>query len=815
MPRALRYLLLLGATPLLVLLAISPALGAPAEPEGARVSPADATILLGNQTVGPQRSRLRSGRVQAFRLRTRASGSAVAVQVYVDSGSTARALTVGIYSDFQGRPGSLLAAGTETSPRAPGWITVRITSAWLVAGRTYWLAVLGDGGTLRYRSHLHGLCPDNLSVTVAIGRLPSQWSTGRLHSRLSCPISADVLAASSAALAQPPGTSKPSPAPVSPTIAPSASDQPSSSSSSSDERPRDESSPKEERTEEPPKERKEEPPKEEPPKEEGHLPPAPKNVVAPAIVGVPVEGETLQASKGTWSNDPTSYAYQWEDCNLLGGGCMPVSGARMSSYALTPSDVGSTVRVVVTAENAGGSTPANSPTTAEVVAKPPVESGLPKITGTTEEGKTLTGSAGKWEGSPMSFVYQWEDCNSVGADCAAIEDATADTHLLASGDVGHTLRLVVKATNSGGTGEATSAHTTVVVPAGGSEGELRPNLNAVGCFEQPLMDVEGTTMGEGTTRITACDYPTPENVGAERDGKTCSEKTPMNASELEADATAGATIENKDITGPSGLTITAEHVTLRNDCIVLDGGGEGGAPGLENQANYFTMEYSTLRSPNSTTEVAERQFEDEGDGTTGVVLKKDVIEDCGGGGCIQGGAATGANPEKTFELVESYVFPNAWMGEKVAQEHDVHRENWFINQGKALARRDTLLNPGNAVAIIFGETADPDNVNHDEFVVEESLVAGSGQMFQEGKTTNEVNPEGFIFRNNRFARCLTTPLTEGGKKCSGSGLLGSDSHGYFPKGPWLGDIVSSEPETFKQGVWEGNFWDDNHEATAE
>lgn len=769
--------------------------------------PADSsTIVLGAQTVGPHHSDLRPGRVDAFALRTRAAGTTVAVQVYVDGGSTVRTIAVGIYSDALGRPGSLLAEGSASFPRAGGWTTVAITHARLVAGDTYWLAVLGDGGVLRYRSHGRRLCAGGVAVRVGARRLPILWSDGATRVRPGCPISADVLAAPLAALALP-GAAVLSPAPSSPAANASSGSQGSS--------PVSEHAPAEPETQPKGKEQppQEESPHEEPPHEEP--PPPPTNVTLPAVKGSAVEGETLKASTGTWSNEPTSYAYQWEDCATLGGGCMPISGASSSAYTLTPTDVGYKIRVVVTATNIGGSTPASSEDTSEVLPQPPTLEKRPKVSGITEVGKTLTGDPGKWKGSPTSFAYQWEGCNSSGADCAAIAGATESTHLLSSTDLGHTLRVAVKAANAGGAGEATSAVTTVVVPAGGGEGELRPNLSAVGCFEQPLIDVEGTVMGEGTARITACNYPTPENVGAERDGKTCSEKAPMSTSELETDATAGATIENKDITGPSGLTITSEHVTLRNDCLVLDGGGEGGAPGMENQANYFTMEYSTLRSGNSTTEVAERQFEDEGYGTTGVVLKKDVIEDCGGGGCIQGGAATGTNPEKTFELVESYVFPNAWMGEKASQEHDVHRENWFINQGKALARRDTLLNPGNAVAIIFGETADPDNVNHDEFVVEESLVAGSGQMFQEGKTTNEVNPEGFIFRNNRFARCLTTPLTEGGKKCSGPGLLGADSHGYFPKGPWLGDIVSSEPETFKQGVWENNFWDDNHEATAE
>ena len=78
---------------------------------------------------------------------------------------------------------------------------------------------------------------------------------------------------------------------------------------------------------------------------------------APTISGTALQGAALTEAHGTWSGSPTSYGYQWERCNSSGANCTSISGANAQSYTLGSADVGTTIRVVETASNVGGSGP--------------------------------------------------------------------------------------------------------------------------------------------------------------------------------------------------------------------------------------------------------------------------------------------------------------------------------------------------------------------------------------------------------------------------------------------------------------------------
>jgi hypothetical protein len=92
----------------------------------------------------------------------------------------------------------------------------------------------------------------------------------------------------------------------------------------------------------------------------------PANTVPPAISGPAQQGQSLSASQGSWTNSPSSFAYQWSRCDSLGGNCSPITGATSSGYTPSAADAGSTLRVTVTATNAGNSVAATSAPTALV-----------------------------------------------------------------------------------------------------------------------------------------------------------------------------------------------------------------------------------------------------------------------------------------------------------------------------------------------------------------------------------------------------------------------------------------------------------------
>ena len=196
---------------------------------------------------------------------------------------------------------------------------------------------------------------------------------------------------------------------------------------------------------------------------------APVNTAPPTISGTPQVGQTLTANNGTWTNNPTSFAYQWLRCNAGGQACVNVSNGTQRTYTLVGADAGRTMRVRVTATNADGSTPAESAQTTAVAPATstagPRNTSPPTISGTPRVGQTLTANEGDWTANPTGFSYQWQRCDVDVASCSSVVGATAKTYLVRLADLGFRLRVAVTARNARGSATANSAITAVVAPA--------------------------------------------------------------------------------------------------------------------------------------------------------------------------------------------------------------------------------------------------------------------------------------------------------------------------------------------------------------
>jgi hypothetical protein len=390
-------------------------------------------MLFGDKTVESLVDDNKAGMAEAFPFTAATGGQALTLTVYVDSHNKATKLIAGVYADASGRPGALLASGSAPSPQSGSWDTVSLPAIAVTSGQSYWVAILGTGGASYFRDRDSGPCKSLTSAQTALTALPSRWKTGSTWQ--SCPVSMYVGGTASS----PVSTSSP--------------DGGTATTTSGGTIPL-------------------------PP-----LPVAPVNLLPPTVSGTTAQGQTLSTTTGTWSDTSGTFTYAWQDCDSAGANCAAISGATGKSYSLRAADVGHTLRAVVTATDAGGSSSATSPATSSVDPAPvtaPANTAAPAVTGSPTQSSTLTTSSGSWNGSPTSYTYAWQDCDGSGANCATISGATSSSYTLAAGDVDSTVRSVVTAKNAGGSGSAPSSVTAVVTGSGsgGSGGSTSCDLNA-------------------------------------------------------------------------------------------------------------------------------------------------------------------------------------------------------------------------------------------------------------------------------------------------------------------------------------------------
>lgn len=209
----------------------------------------------------------------------------------------------------------------------------------------------------------------------------------------------------------------------------------------------------------------------------------PSNTTAPTVTGTATNALTLTATKGSWSNYPSDYSYQWFRCTArkttaatsLPAGCANIADATSSTYVLGDADVAKFIGVAVTGTNAIGSASKWSVSTASAVAAlpVPVNTVSPTVSGTAQVSRVLTLANGTWNYRPTSYSYKWYSCTAtkaaaatLPAGCTQISGATASTHQLLAGQQSRFVLGSVTATNSRGSASRFTATTgSVGVPA--------------------------------------------------------------------------------------------------------------------------------------------------------------------------------------------------------------------------------------------------------------------------------------------------------------------------------------------------------------
>jgi hypothetical protein len=90
----------------------------------------------------------------------------------------------------------------------------------------------------------------------------------------------------------------------------------------------------------------------------------------------------------------------------------------------------------------------------------------PMVAGQATQGARLFGVKGTWSGSgKVKYRYQWFRCDQMGAHCASLRGVTKRSHILGETDVGHTVGLAVRATDSRG---STTEVSRLIGPIGGA-----------------------------------------------------------------------------------------------------------------------------------------------------------------------------------------------------------------------------------------------------------------------------------------------------------------------------------------------------------
>jgi hypothetical protein len=285
----------------------------------------------------------------------------------------------------------------------------------------------------------------------------------------------------------------------------------------------------------------------------------------------------------------------------------------------------------------------------------------------------------------------------------------------------------------------------------------------------------------------ACGYPDP-NYGTVGVPAT----TMLTASGSITVSAAGTLVQNLDVTGT--ITISASNTTIQNVRLSVTANGSGVAGiSIENGATGTSIQDSTIVGGGTTDSPESAIFNHYAEPLT---LTRVYLYNF-------------ADPvEGPATITDSYINANGTYG---SGSNVAHIEDVYVSDGTVSVNHSVLLNPSGQTATVFMDTSGTSSqiAGDDHIVVTNSLLAGGGWTLYPSAKSTTVGTGTMNVSNNRFARCLSTPMFDGsGTTCAS----GADTHGYFPNCGYYGVAANPYCPPTSGQMWSGNVWDDDGSA---
>jgi hypothetical protein len=721
---------------------------------------------------------------------------ATSIALYIDGHNRATSVLAGLYADLHGRPGRRLAAGARAFLVGGVWNLVRIDPVSVRRGKVYWLTLLGRGGTLYLRQRRGVACRGGVGHVARASALPRvrvhgvRWSTcspsayvqGIPSPTASTPASSPAQASSGPAgsgetvnVTPPPSAVNPASHPSAPvnTASPTISGTPvvgsalTSSSGSWSRSPTayvyqwedcDSSGgqcvaiPAAVSSSYTPTGN-----------DVGHAlrsvvtavnaggaTSASSSPTAPVVAATPpaptaaftfspsspVTGESVYFAGGASSCAATPCSYAWAD-DPPSGGSWPLGTGQSIDFTFQQTGTKYVTLTVTDSLNRTSTVEHN----VLVGSGTPTNTSAPSITGNPQQGQTLTASPGSWSGSPTSYAYQWQDCQSSG--CANISGATGSTYALQSSDVGDAVDVVVTASNSAGSGTATSARTAVVTGSGGGGGTASTCLQLQSGGMYPVYSA-----------LDGCGYPSPDTAGvpagtALENPATCNCLPPNTTYSNGGLSINGPTTVNGLSLDPGWIVVnTTSPVTIENTLVVSPGGNGGAVVHLDG-SDSVTIKYSTIGGADSGIGPGNA-----GDDCTGPANNSDI----GFGSAVIDHDVLVCAGEPINSLTAGSQVTNSYVMVDGAPAGS-HNEDIYMDGGTSgiTINHNTFLDPVLSTATIFG---DAKNGSLSNLTIENNLLAGGqygdGTISMACGTSTNV-----LVENNRLSAAYESPLNPG------------------------------------------------------